>query len=53
MELKGLLPPLHPILSQLNPVHPINPCLPKVHINVILPPTPGSSQWSLPYSPVN
>jgi hypothetical protein len=27
---------------------PIDPCLPKVHLNVILPLTPRSSQWSLP-----
>jgi hypothetical protein len=45
--------PLDPILSQLNPVHPIDPCLPKVHLNVILPPTPRSSQWSLAFEPPN
>jgi len=28
-------PPLHPILSQPNPVCPIDPYLPKVHFNVI------------------
>jgi hypothetical protein len=32
---------------QLNPVLPIDPYLPKVHLNVILPSTPRSSQWSL------
>jgi hypothetical protein len=37
----------------LNPVHPIAPCLPKVHLNVILPPTSRSSQWSLPFGPPN
>jgi hypothetical protein len=36
--------PLNPILSQLNPVRPIDPYLPKVQINVILPPTRTSSQ---------
>jgi hypothetical protein len=46
------LPP-DPILSQLNPVHPIGPCLPKVHLNVILLPTPRSSQWSLAFGPPN
>jgi hypothetical protein len=46
-------PPLDPILSQLNPVHPIDLYLPKVHLNVILPPTPRSSQWSLPFGPPN
>jgi hypothetical protein len=40
-------PPLVPILSQLNPVRPIDPYRPKVHLNFILPPTPRSSQWSL------
>jgi hypothetical protein len=37
---------MDPILSQLNPVRPIDPYLSKVHLNVILPPTPRSSQWS-------
>jgi hypothetical protein len=46
-------PPLDPILSQLNPVRPIDPYLPKVHLNVIVPPTPRSSQWSLPFGPPN
>jgi hypothetical protein len=39
-------PPLDPILSQLNTVLLIDPYLPKVHLNVILPPAPRSSQWS-------
>jgi hypothetical protein len=46
-------PPLDPISSQLNPVRPIDPCFPKVQLNVILPPTPRSSQWSLPFGPPN
>jgi len=37
-------PPLDPILSQLNPVRPVDPYLPKVHLNVILPSTPCSSE---------
>jgi hypothetical protein len=41
-------PPLDPILGQLNPVRAINAYLPKVHLNVILPPTPWSSQWFFP-----
>jgi hypothetical protein len=45
--------PLDPILSQPNPVRPIDPCLPKVHFNVILPPTPRSSHWSLAIRPPN
>jgi hypothetical protein len=46
-------PPLDPIVSQLNPVRSINPCLPKVHLNVILPPVRSSSQWSLAFGPPN
>jgi hypothetical protein len=46
-------PPLDPILSQPNPVCPINSYLPKVHLNVILSPTPRSSQWSLAFRPPN
>jgi hypothetical protein len=46
-------PPLDPVPIQLNPVCPIDPCLPKVHLNVILPPTPRSSQWSLAFAPPN
>jgi hypothetical protein len=46
-------PPLDPILSQLNPARRIDPYLPKVHLIVILPPTPTSSQWSLAFGPPN
>jgi len=46
-------PPPDPILSQANPFRPIDPYLPKVHLNVILPPTPRSSHWSLPFGPPN
>jgi hypothetical protein len=46
-------PPLDPILSQLNPVRLIDPYLLKDHLNVILPPTPRSSQWSLAFGPPN
>jgi hypothetical protein len=42
-------PPPDPILSQPNSVRPIDPYLSKVHLNVILPPTPRSSQWSLAF----
>jgi hypothetical protein len=41
-------PPLDPILSQLNPVRPIDHYLPKVHLNVILPPTLGLPSGLLP-----
>jgi hypothetical protein len=46
-------PPLDPILSQLNPVRPIDHYLPKVLLNIILPPTPRSSHWSLTFGPPN
>jgi hypothetical protein len=46
-------PPMDPILSQLNPVRPIDPYLPKVHLNVINPLTSRSSQWSLAFGPPN
>jgi hypothetical protein len=32
---------------------PRRPYLPKVHLNVIFPPTPRSSQWSLTFGPPN
>jgi len=44
-------PPSDPIRNQLNPLHAIHPYLPKVHLNVILPPTPTFSQWSLASQP--
>jgi hypothetical protein len=58
MEPEGSLPRSHksatgPILSQLSPIRPIDPYHPKVHLNVILPPTPRSSQWSLAFGPTN
>jgi hypothetical protein len=44
---------LDPILSQLNPVRPIDAYLPKVQLNVILPHTFRSCQWSLTFGPPN
>jgi hypothetical protein len=44
---------MDPILSQPHPVRSIDPYHPKVHLNVILPPTPRSYQWSLPFGPYN
>jgi hypothetical protein len=44
---------LDSILSQPNPLHPIDPCLPKVHLNVILSSLPWSSKWSLSFKPPN
>jgi hypothetical protein len=46
-------PPQDPIPSQPNPIRSIDPCLPKIHLNIILPSTPRSSQWSLPFGPPN
>jgi len=51
-------PQLDSILCQMNPIRPIVAYLSKVQLNVILLPTPRSSQWSLNYwlpnkNPVN
>jgi hypothetical protein len=40
-------PPPVPILSQLHPIPTTPSHFPKVHLNIILPPTPASPQWSL------
>jgi len=45
-------PPLGPILSQPNPVRPIDPYLPKVHLNVILLTTPRFRTDYLPITSV-
>jgi len=42
-------PPLVPIPSQMHPVHIFPPYFPKIHSNIIIPSTPWSSEWSLPF----
>jgi hypothetical protein len=42
------LPPV-PILSQIYPIHLIPSYLSKIHSNIVHPPTPWSSLWSLSF----
>jgi hypothetical protein len=43
------IPPLVPILSQINPIYTILFCLSKIDFNIIHPPTSWSSEWSLSF----
>ena len=42
-------PPPIPILSQINTVHASTFCTLKIHFNIIFPPRPGLSKWSLSF----
>lgn len=42
-------PPIVPIMSQTDPIHALPSCSFKIHVNIFLPSTPTTSQWSLSF----
>jgi hypothetical protein len=43
-------PLLVPVLSHVYPVHDFPHYIPKIHSNIIFPPTPTSFEWSLSFT---
>jgi hypothetical protein len=43
------MPPLEPVMSQINLIHILTPQFYKIHFNIIVPSTSKSSKWSRPF----
>jgi len=43
--------PQNPVLKQMNSVHNLRNYFSKIYFNIILPSTPSSFEWSLPFIP--
>jgi hypothetical protein len=41
--------PFLPVFNRINPFHNFLPCISNIHYNIVLPFTPRSSKWSLPF----